>query len=99
MIAPYYSDVRYEAADLHVHMGLVAAGHAVGILPDLVQAQRYEGLHLVALPGSPRREVFTVSRSASAASAPVRLVRDALTAAATPPPPGDPSRPVSPYIL
>ncbi|MDF0530856.1 LysR family transcriptional regulator [Tsukamurella sp. 8F] len=80
--AGFEPDVRYEASDLHVHVNLVGAGHAVGMLPALVRAERYASVRLLALPGSPHREVFTVARAASGGSAPVRAVRDALVAAA-----------------
>lgn len=79
--AGFEPDVRYEAADLTVHVRLVAAGHAVGMLPDLIWSARPEGVALADLPGSPVREVFTATRAAARGSASIRIVRDALAEA------------------
>ncbi len=74
-------DVRYDAADLHVHVNLVAAGHAVALLPRLVRADRVPGVRLQPLPGTPHREIFSVARAASGSSPTVAIVRRALATA------------------
>ncbi|WP_159618509.1 LysR family transcriptional regulator [Ruania rhizosphaerae] len=74
-------DVRYEATDLTVHIRLIAAGHAVGILPDLVWAGYSAELALIDLPGNPHRELFTSARPSSRARPAVQAVHDALAAA------------------
>ncbi|UFU06371.1 LysR family transcriptional regulator [Ruania halotolerans] len=71
-------DVRYEATDLTVHIRLIAAGHAVGILPDLVWAGYHAELALIDLPGAPYRELFTSARPGSRARPAVQAVHDAL---------------------
>lgn len=76
--AGFEPDVRFELSDLTAHVGLVEAGLAVGLLPDLVWAARRPPLRLVDLPGSPAREVFTAQRVSSAARPGIRVVRQAL---------------------
>ncbi len=71
-------DVRYELADLNGQVRLVAAGHAVGMLPDLLWTAAPPPVRLVALPGDPARDLFTAVRSAATSRAGVRAVRDAL---------------------
>lgn len=76
--AGFEPDVRYEAADLGTHVSLVASGHAVSILPDLIWAAAEQPVDLIDLPTPLRREILTAAR-ASAADAPgVRAVRRAL---------------------
>lgn len=79
--AGFEPDVRFELADLGAHVALIAAGHAVGMLPGLLGAGAIEPLTLSALPGEPVREIFTASRSASAARPGIRLVREAIAEA------------------
>lgn len=76
--AGFEPDVRFELADLSAHVGLVAAGHAVGMLPDLLWAGMRPPVRLVPLPGSPVREVFTATRAASVGRADLDAVREAL---------------------
>jgi DNA-binding transcriptional LysR family regulator len=75
--AGFEPDVRFEVADLTVHVRLIAEGLAVGLLPDLVRAPRRKALRLIGLPGSPAREVFAAVRSASTRPA-IAAVRAAL---------------------
>lgn len=77
--AGFEPDIRYEFADLGAHVSLIAAGHAVGMLPDLL----WEGggpppVTLGDLPGAPVREIFAATRRESAARPGIRLVQGAL---------------------
>lgn len=76
--AGFEPDVRFELADLSAQVRLIAAGHAVGFLPDLLWADAARPLPLLELPGAPVREIFTAVRSSSTSRAGIRLVRDAL---------------------
>lgn len=76
--AGFEPDVRFEAADLTTHVRLVASGHAVGMLPDLIWGDEPSPLTIAELPGSPVREVFTAVRTSSHAHGSVELVRTAL---------------------
>lgn len=76
--AGYEPDVRFEVADLTAHVGLIAAGHAVGLLPDLVWSSGRRPVRLLDLPDEPSREVFTAQRRASAGRPGIRAVRAAL---------------------
>ncbi|MFE1646839.1 LysR family transcriptional regulator [Microbacterium sp. P01] len=76
--AGFEPDVRFEFADLTAHVRLVAAGHAVGLLPDLLGAGQEPAVRLFDLPGAPVREIFTAVRRSSGARAGIRVVRDAL---------------------
>ena len=76
--AGFEPDVRFEATDLIAHARLVAAGHAVAVLPDLVWTGDRSSARLVELPGSPVREIFAATRSSSRDNAAVAAVRDAL---------------------
>lgn len=71
-------DVRYEATDLVAHVRLVAAGHAVAMLPDLVWSGARDGVRLLDLPGAPVREIFAATRSSSREDAAIAAVRGAL---------------------
>lgn len=76
--AGFEPDVRYELADLGAHVALIAAGHAVGMLPDLLWAGAAAPVTLTALPGEPAREIFTAERRSSASRPGIRLVRAAI---------------------
>jgi len=76
--AGFEPDVRFEATDLTAHVRLVASGHAVGMLPDLIWGEEPSPLTLADLPGSPVREVFTAVRTGSRRSDSIRAVRSAL---------------------
>ncbi|MET0302533.1 MAG: LysR family transcriptional regulator [Microbacteriaceae bacterium] len=76
--AGFEPDVRFEVADLMAHIRLIASGHAVGMLPDLVWAGAEPELRLSELPGEPHRDLFTAARRSSTARAGIRAVREAL---------------------
>ncbi|MFD5226275.1 LysR family transcriptional regulator [Microbacterium sp. NPDC058342] len=77
--AGFEPDVRFEATDLTAHVRLVASGHAVGMLPDLIWGDEPSPLTTAELPGSPVREVFTAVRTGSRRSDGIRAVRAALS--------------------
>lgn len=79
--AGFEPDVRYEAANLTAHIALIRAGHAVGMLPDLVWSEPLRGVRRVELAGLPQREIFAASRATSSDWVSIRTVRDALQAA------------------
>lgn len=76
--AGFEPDVRYELADLTAHARLIAAGRAVGVLPDLLWAGASAPVALRDLPGHPAREIFTAQRAASQGRAGIAAVRRAL---------------------
>lgn len=90
--AGFEPDVRYELADLSAHARLIAAGQAVGVLPDLLWAGSPAPVALVDLPGRPAREIFTAQRASSQTRAGVvevrRALRDAFPMTAKPQTPG-----------
>ncbi|GAB3595574.1 LysR family transcriptional regulator [Microbacterium tumbae] len=79
--AGFEPDVRFEATDLIAHARLVAAGHAVAMLPDLVWTGGRASVDLRELPGEPRRDIFAATRSSSRDSAAIAAVREALAEA------------------
>lgn len=76
--AGFEPDVRFELADLAAHVQLIAAGHAVGMLPDLLWAGQAPTVTLSPLPGRPVREIFTAVRHSDAERPSIRVVREAL---------------------
>jgi DNA-binding transcriptional LysR family regulator len=83
-LAGFEPDVRYESADLEVHMRLVRSGNAVAMLPDLVWSGRDVPGRLITPDGGPARDIFTAARLSGAARPAVAALREALetTAAA-----------------
>ena len=79
--AGFEPDVRFEATDLDAHIALIASGHAVGILADLVRADREPSVRQIDLPTPLRRELFTAVRSAAASAPGIRAARSALAEA------------------
>lgn len=79
--AGFEPDVRFETADLEAHVALIEAGNAVAILPGLMTVRRRPDARMVDLPGSPRRTVFTATRTSIAATPPIVACRAALVAA------------------
>lgn len=77
-LAGFEPDVRFEATDLLAHARLIAAGHAVGMIPDLLWAGEDPTVRLEELPGMPRREIFTSARESSSNRGDLTLVRQAL---------------------
>jgi DNA-binding transcriptional LysR family regulator len=82
-LAGFEPDVRYESADLEVHMRLVESGNAVAMLPDLVWSGRPAPGRTIVPDGSPAREVFTAARTSGAGRPAVIALRAALEAAAS----------------
>jgi len=76
--AGFEPDVRFELADLTAHARLVATGHAVAVLPDLLWAGSPAPVRLLDLPELPAREVFVSQRVASRDRAGIVEVRRAL---------------------
>jgi len=76
--AGFEPDVRYELADLSGHAELISAGHAVGLLPDLLWTGGAPRVRLTSLRGDPSREIFTAARRSSRSRPGIRLVREAL---------------------
>jgi len=79
--AGFEPHVRFSAADLGTHVRLIAAGHAVGLLPDLVWAAgdpARESVRMLPLPGNPAREILAAYRSAASGDERVSLLRQAL---------------------
>lgn len=79
--AGFEPDARFALADLGAHVALIAAGHAVGMLPDLLWADRAAPVTLSELPGAPVREIFAAQRRSSATRPGIRLVRAAIAEA------------------
>lgn len=75
--AGFEPDIRFDAADLEIHVHLVRAGHAASLLPDLMWTGNTNGLRLVGLPGPSHRELFTSARRAAASRPAIRAVREA----------------------
>lgn len=83
--AGFEPDVRFEATDLGSHIALIAAGHAVGILPDLVWADEQRPVRLLELPARLHREIFTAVRASAASRPDIDAFRAALAASMSPP--------------
>ncbi|GAA2750804.1 LysR family transcriptional regulator [Amnibacterium kyonggiense] len=81
-LAGFEPDVRYESADLEVHMRLVESGNAVAMLPDLVWSGRRAPGRMIVPEGAPQREVFTAARVSGADRPAVAALRAALERAA-----------------
>lgn len=81
--AGFEPDVRYETADLQVHVRLIESGNAVALLPGLVHVGVATHMRLLDLPGAPRRTVFTAARSSAVSHPGLTAVRHALIDAAT----------------
>ncbi len=77
--AGFEPDVRYELADLTSHVRLVAAGHAVGLIPDLVWAGQPPPVRLLPLPGENVRDLFLATRTSSAGRTDLAAVGRALS--------------------
>jgi DNA-binding transcriptional LysR family regulator len=79
--AGFEPQVRFNAADLATHVRLIAAGHDVGMLPDLVWAAgdpARDSVRQLPLPSNPSREILVAFRTAAAADGRLALVRQAL---------------------
>ncbi|WP_405216296.1 LysR substrate-binding domain-containing protein [Agrococcus sp. Ld7] len=80
-VAGFEPDVRFATADLQAQMRLIETGHAVGIMNDLTWVGTDVRFVALALPGAPRREIFTAARAASSGSPAIAAVRAALRGA------------------
>jgi DNA-binding transcriptional LysR family regulator len=78
--------VTARATDFGVLLALVAAGAGVTLVPALAARQLPPGVCLVPPAEPVTRQVFTVSRRGGDRKPAVRVVLDALSAAATPEP-------------
>jgi DNA-binding transcriptional LysR family regulator len=76
--AGFEPDVRFELADLTAHVRLIAAGLAVGLLPDLIWAGATPPVRLIDLDGAPAREIFVAQRSSSTSRSGIQAVDTAL---------------------
>lgn len=75
--AGFEPDVRFVSADLQTHLRLIESGHAVGWVPELLQAM--DQVKYVDFGEELSREVFLAHRSASGSSRGVMAVVGALT--------------------
>ena len=80
--AGYEPDARYISSDLQSHVGLVASGNAVALLPGLMLVDTPPAVRRIRLAGDPVRTVFTSIRSSSAQSPAITAVRGILEEAA-----------------
>lgn len=76
--AGFDPDVRFDGIDLLVHAQMVRAGRAVALEPALIGPEHMHGVRLMSLPGSPKRTLFTVTRTARAEHPAVQALRQAL---------------------
>ncbi|QUR69957.1 LysR family transcriptional regulator [Mycobacterium spongiae] len=76
--AGFEPDVRFEGVDLLVHLQMVEAGLAVSILPALLGKDRMRRVRLAPLTGSPKRQLFTLTRTSRTAHPAVVAFRTAL---------------------
>ncbi len=80
--AGFEPDIRYITADLLVQRQLVADGHAVAVLPDIMSAAGRPGVDLFDFPGAPRhRRILTASRRDAARHPAIEACRSALATA------------------
>ncbi|WNF00605.1 LysR substrate-binding domain-containing protein [Streptomyces luomodiensis] len=81
--AGFEPDVRFETADLLLHLRLVEQKHAAAFLPDLVWSGQRPSVPLRRLPrGRRTRRIFTVVRRGSNRHPAILACRDALARAA-----------------
>ena len=75
-------DIRHRVADATVALGLVAAGLAVTLLPDLPLPERHPGVAVRGIAGAPvHRTIFAATRAADAARPSTRALLGAIRAA------------------
>ncbi|MGI5400547.1 LysR substrate-binding domain-containing protein [Streptomyces sp. CA-135486] len=80
--AGFEPDVRYESADLLLHLRLVEQGHAAALLPDLVWLGRRPTIPLRPVPfGQKTRTLVTAVRRGSSRHPAIQTVRQALVTA------------------
>jgi DNA-binding transcriptional LysR family regulator len=88
--AGFVPRVTARATDFHVLLSLVAAGAGVTLVPRLAALRLPPGVRLLEPAEPVIRQIFTVSRLGGDRKPAVRVVLDALAAAATPRRPGYP---------
>jgi DNA-binding transcriptional LysR family regulator len=72
-------DIRHRGDEFMIMVSLVSAGHALTLLPDLVDAERIAPVAVRAIAeASLRRTVFTAARSSAAERPAVAAVREAV---------------------
>ncbi|WP_028660134.1 LysR family transcriptional regulator [Nocardioides insulae] len=76
--AGFEPEVRYETDDLQAHVALIEEGNAVAVLPGLMTVRHRPDVRMLALPGTPRRTVFTATRTAITDTPAVAACRAAL---------------------
>jgi len=81
--AGFEPSIRFELTDLHAQAALIAAGHAVGIFPDLFARRFSDSIRLVDLPDHPRRQILTFVRRSLAGSPLISACREVLSRVAT----------------
>jgi DNA-binding transcriptional LysR family regulator len=83
LLGGFEPDVRHRSDDLLVLRSLVAAGHALTFLPELLTTRRDDAIALRALAeGDLRRDVFTATRRGALERPALAAVRDAIHATA-----------------
>ncbi|TRW80968.1 LysR family transcriptional regulator [Mycolicibacterium sp. 018/SC-01/001] len=78
MKAGFEPDVRFDGVDLLVHLQMVRAGYAIAIVPLILSPDWVSGVRIEALPGAPKRQLFTLTREARSAHPAVIAFRRAL---------------------
>lgn len=82
--AGFEPEIRHQTDDLLVHRALVASGHAVAVLPDLISSGLDDEVTHCDLPGGPHYRRIVVACHRSAAQRPaIRACQDALERHAT----------------
>lgn len=77
--AGFEPDLRFESADVLLHVRMVEQEHAVAFLPDLVWAGRQPTVHLIGLPpGRTTRRIVTLCRTGANRKPAVVAFRKAL---------------------
>jgi DNA-binding transcriptional LysR family regulator len=87
--AGFEPDVRFETDDLQTQIALIESGNAVTILPDLMLVHQWHHhqrarMRMIGLPGTPRRSVFTATRTVIARTPAVRACRQTLASIVPP---------------
>lgn len=74
-------DVRFSTADVQAQVRLIETGFAVGMVNSLTGSGTMPRIRLIDLPGAPRRQIFTSTRSSASTSPAIVAVRSALAGA------------------
>ena len=79
MLGGFPPDIRHHSDDLLVLRSLVASGHALTFLPEVLTTREDDAVALRALAGGDlRREVFVAIRAGTARRPAVAAVREAI---------------------